>query len=86
MRAEEGTSPIEPLGLLRIAGTGHTTYKYAHLCHKSTAFSCFWNPLPIPHTPLKLEVIFCVQTAIASPFVNEGLPQEDLSLEGSSVR
>jgi len=70
MRAEEGTSPIEPLGLLRIAGTRHTTYKYVYLCHKSTAFSCFLNPLPIPHTPLKLEVIFCVQTAISPRLAN----------------
>ena len=28
MRAEEGARLIEPLGLLSIAGAGHTTYKY----------------------------------------------------------
>jgi hypothetical protein len=68
--AQQGASPIEPLGLLSIRGTGHTTYKYVYLCHKSRTFSSPLTLPPIANGSVKFKVIFCVQAVISPLLAN----------------
>ena len=79
---EQGSRQVEPLGFLDIAGTGHLTYTYACLCHKSRDSSRLLSlSLSIWNGPVELEVIFCVQAVLSPLLANIYLDALDKELE-----
>jgi RNA-directed DNA polymerase len=72
---QQAPRQVEALRRFGVARAGHLTYMYNSLRHLSRCTSL----MPVPHCPLKFEVIFCVQGVLSPLLANiylDGLDQE----------